>query len=766
MAWNLDRALGGKALGPHPAFLSSDPISTYSPGNPREDAVVSQREAERHTSAYGGSQAIDHVYDCIGLYTDPVATAPYHLEKPDGTQLVRQKGKGTPPDHEVGPAAAYAILDKPNRYMLYGELMSLFVIDIMLVGNAYWYKLPTGDPAKPYDLYRLAPSYVKIKPGKLGPKSYEYQPPGAREKLILQPEDVIHFRRANPHSNFYGLGVIQGSGRAMDLELAITSTMSHYYGNKADPSLIIQSERRVSRDVFNKLRAQLRARTAGSSRAGELLVLEAGLKASTLSASASDALFDKLSVMSRDRVYTKFHVSPLLFGILDSAGQNKVSDMRREFDNYTLRPFMTNLANQVTAGLMAEFDVVFKIDHRSILPADEATKVGESLGKLPGVKIREVRRAYAQFGIDESTGDPEVDELIINLPGENMDEDGQGVNGGDGLADKPLAGEPGRPPKPENTAAIGHGSPGGATAQGKALTGDRAGLTDLSGFRRPKLRDPIPPRRQRSFDEIRADFALRSVEEAIAARGKAVSTPAPDNRLPGEQRPADTFATARQTDIDNVTRSTTAALRAATVDLERALLDHVEGKALKTSDLVSRVRKSPAWKAFQKRVEAILDEAARDAAASGFMHSGLTPDDEVDYDALVKSVLYRPNGGVKSVVNTLRDRVVGKIKDTRAADGERHEFENAVRVTLAEWADGQAPTIADSEATEAYNEGTLTAAELSGVTQVYVTDGDDSDEPCQQANGQVWDLTKARENRKEHPNCRRAFIPLTVSEVA
>ena len=136
----------------------------------------------------------------------------------------------------------------------------------------------------------------------------------------------------------------------MDLELAITDTMAAYYENRADPSMIVQSERRVPRDVFNKLRAQLRARTAGSSKAGELLVLEAGLKASSLSTSAADALFAELSKMSRDRIFTKFRASPMLFGLLDEqSGSNKVSEIRREFDNSAVRPFLAKLSTQITA---------------------------------------------------------------------------------------------------------------------------------------------------------------------------------------------------------------------------------------------------------------------------------------------------------------------------------------------------------------------------------------------------------------------------------
>jgi HK97 family phage portal protein len=725
MAFDLDLALArtpeAKALSFHPAWASREPTSTYQPGGAsRTDAVLSQREAPRHFEAYGGPQAIDWVYDCIGLYADACSTAPYHLERPDGTKLVRRKSKGTPPDYEVGPADLYSLLDKPNPYMLYDELISLLVIDLLLVGNGYWFKWNPGTPAMA--LYRLAPSHVRIVPDKYGPKGYKYQPPGARDPIVIRPENIVHFRRPNPHSQYYGMGVIQGAGRAMDLEIALTDTIASYYENKADPSMIVQAERRIPRDVFQKLRAQLRARASGSRNAGELLVLENGLKASSLSTSASDALFEELSKMSRDRIFTKFRASPMLFGLIDqSAGSNRVSDVRREFDNSTLRPFMARLQRQITAALTEAWDVNFFIDHRSILPAEEAIKAAESLAKAPGVKVREIRAAYDWMGLEESTGDSTIDEMVLNLPGEDMDEDGQPLEGDAAFADRPLGSEAGRPPKGENTRAFPAGS---------------------------QARSP----EQKALD------ALASLEAKIGAKAE-------DSRLPGEIRPDDTFASARQTDIDSITNSITVELRDAVTELERGLLDTVEGKALKSSDLVSRIRRSPAWVAFRDRVSRILEDGAKQAAASGVMHSGLTPDEDVDYDEIAKTIVHRPEG-LRSIIKTLRDRVANRVKEARAADAERPEFEAAVRSAITEWSDSQAVAIADSEATEAYNEATLTVAELSGVGSVFVVEEEDApDEPCQEARGQVWDIAKARANRKEHPRCRRAFIPLTSERV-
>jgi HK97 family phage portal protein len=736
MGFDLDRAVAaqqeGKALGYHPGFSDGTPTTVYSPGQPRTDAKITKREAKRHAEAYGGVEAIDHVYDAIGLYADPAGSAPYHLEKEDGTKLVHFKTKGTPPDHEVGPEDLYQLLRKPNPFMLYKELMSLLVIDLMLTGDAYWYKLENNAFNQPKQLYRLCPAYVSIIPGKLGPKRYEYQPPGVKDPLKIEPVDLIHFKRPNPHSAYHGMGVIQGGGRAMDLELSVTDTMASYYENKADPSMIVQSERRVPRDVFNKLRAQLRARASGSKKAGELLVLEAGLTATSLSTTAADAMFDKLSKMTRDRIYAKFRASAKLFGLLDDAGgTDKIADARREFDNYALRPFLDGIQDAITDGLTKPgWDVNHVIDYRTLLPAEDAVKVGGEIAKIPGIKVRELRRMYAQFGIDESTGDPEIDEFVLNMPGPEMDEDGMIVDPVTGkrvagqsvkAADRPLPGEPGRPPKGENTRGFG-------STAGKALT----------------------------IAEIEARLTEMGAGKALNTAGEHVQI---GNKLENEQRPDDPFASARKVDIDAAMGSIAAQLRDAAHTLERGLLDTMEGKALKTSDIVKRVQQSQAWASFKERVTAILEEGARTAAISGVMHSGKVPEEDIDYDDIAKTIVHRPDG-VRSILATIKKRVSNKIKETRERDGERGDYESAIRAAINDWTSSQVVTIADSEATEAYNEAVLTAFELSGEDQVYVEDGDDHDEPCAEANGSVWNIDYARQHRKEHPRCRRAFLSL------
>ncbi len=66
---------------------------------------------------------------------------------------------------------------------------------------------------------------------------------------------------------------------------------------------------------------------------------------------------------------------------------------------------------------------------------------------------------------------------------------------------------------------------------------------------------------------------------------------------------------------------------------------------------------------------------------------------------------------------------------------------------------------------ESENTGSLITAAQLGARYVRVSDGHgmDTDEPCTQANGQVWTILYALAHKIEHPNCRRAFSPLPAS---
>lgn len=743
------QAAGGKAITGNRFLYGDGPAAVYVPGqnNGRERPLVSQREAGHHLQAFGGTEAIDIVMDAVGLYSDTASTAAWHLEKNGENVWSSLTDEGT--DKRFESPQLLNLLRNPNPYQDYIELIELLVIDLLLVGNAYWLKYRMTADGRPLALYRLAPPYVKIKQDDQGTAKYYYQPAGVSEPVAFDPSEVIHFKRPNPHSANYGMGIIKGGGRPFDLELALTDATASYMENKADPSLIIQSERRVPRDVFNKLRAQLRARTSGTKRTGELLVLEAGLKSSTLTPTARDAMYAELADKSIDRILAMFRANRKLIGLPPAGadGTDKVQDIRREFDNKALRPFLDKLQTRITEGLVSAYGYTYHIDYRYTMSQEDAVKLTSEFGSIPGVKVSEVREFMVVAGMlsDASTGDSDIDEMVLNLPGNDLGPTGQPVDsqgnplpgaGGAGFADRGLAGEAGRPPLGKNTKAFPKGG---------------APLPAGAAVRRPKASGKALP----SMDEIK--LRLQLIEDQRRIEGKAVETSR--NPLPGEQGPKDVLAEARVSDADALIAQMREELSGAPVHaLERALLDHAEGKAFDPKTTIKRIRESVAWETFRSMVADVMTKyAVRALSSASAQHSsiGIVPDEPLDYDKIAAELVNRPEG-VDSVVGTLKKAVISKVDG--AADA-KPDVDAAIHKAVTDWRSTQAETVAMTEIVESYNEGSLLVMESAGVSDVIVFEEEDApDEPCIEARGKTWPIAYARKHRTEHPRCRRAFV--------
>jgi HK97 family phage portal protein len=738
MLRDLIQAHAGKALVTNPGFedpgrpvgvvdLNLGRIPGRNPNTGMSGGLrLGQKGAQRHLSAYGGEQAMDWVMDCARYIADTVANADYHFETPQGAVAKRMPGDPVAP-----PDALNRLFEAPNPYMDYIEMMELMVIDLLLVGNAYWMKWRTNEKDQPLALYRLAPSYVEVTTKPWGIGSYIYQIPNA-DKLEVEPQEVIHFKLANPDAAnpFYGLGLISGAGRAADLEIALTDTQGSYYENHAMPSVTVETARRVPRDVFKKIRAQLRSRAQGPKNAGELLVLEAGLKLNAIAPTALAAAYREMSMFSRDRTFAWFRMSPKLVGINDQAGGvDKLSEVQRQFDVKTARPLMNKIQTKLSKELTMAWNLNYAIDYEYQLDPEEQAKMAGQFAEIPGITIDEARK-FAGLGPHP---EKDIGEMTINLPGEDGGTGAPGDPTEKGIPDRNLPGEAGRPPNPGKTRAF------------------------------PKKGQPMP--KGAKVRRAKAKPAGKSVTEVLAALEVLEAKALQDPGTPAE----DTLSERRVADVDETVSTFQAALHDAAFTLNHEIVGSLaepEGKAFNAKDVRSKIKNSPGWKTFKnKATEAYEHALVKVMSAAAIHHSdlGLRPAGEIDYQKLIDELILRKESGVAAITQTFQDELMAKVSDLRAENATLAEVEAALLAAITHWQETKALDIAVTEATRGYNASTLAVAEDSGIGHVLVSDGTDHDEPCIEANGETWTIAKAQSNMLEHPRCRRAFVPLISS---
>ncbi len=68
--------------------------------------------------------------------------------------------------------------------------------------------------------------------------------------------------------------------------------------------------------------------------------------------------------------------------------------------------------------------------------------------------------------------------------------------------------------------------------------------------------------------------------------------------------------------------------------------------------------------------------------------------------------------------------------------------------------------IAIAEFIRARNLGSIAVFERAGVQNVLISDGLEFDQPCVDADGQIWTLEQYKANPLEHPRCRRQATPI------
>lgn len=412
--------------------------------------AIQDRNARGNLSTYGGDNAIDYVGESIDLISQTASASEWHVER-DGQVLVPKRAPTqSAADVSEAPADLVNLLARPNPWQGWSEFIELLVVDFLLAGNGYWLKYrPVA--GKPLSLYRLHPEKVKVFAGdKKLVDHYEYSPGGSQPPLKYQPDQVVHFRRTNPHDEHIGLGIISAGPRIFDIELAMTDSMNSYYANGTRLSGVLESERPLPASIFAKIRNQIATLYSGARNSYQVPILENGLKWKTVSATAAEAEYRYLAPQSRDRILSLLRVPKPLLGIGEGFDRATVREAQRTFDNKTMRPFLDRLGECITIGLTQPgWGLDFRFDYEYVMPVEDRLDLGQAFGSLPGVTVKEVREQVGlpPLGPDKKDDQGKViDDIVLNLPGDNEN--------ASKIKDRPLGSEPGRPPNGENTGSF------------------------------------------------------------------------------------------------------------------------------------------------------------------------------------------------------------------------------------------------------------------------------------------------------------------------
>jgi len=282
---------------------------------------------------------------------------------------------------------------------------------LLLHGNAY-VQIITDPVGQVAELFALRPERVSVEADAGGwPVAYRYRVGERVTRLVAdgpRPE-VVHLKSFHPLDDHYGLGCLGAAAGAIALHNAAARWNKALLDNAARPSGALVHDPGdgsvLSREQFERLRAEMEAGFAGAGNAGRPMLLEGGLKWQALSLTPADMDFVALKAAAAREIACSFGVPPMLLGLPGDATYANYREASRALWRLAILPLADTIFAGLAQGLGGWFDAPWLR-----VNADRVTALAEDRERLwaqvnaAGFLSDEEKRAMLGLDADHAGG--------------------------------------------------------------------------------------------------------------------------------------------------------------------------------------------------------------------------------------------------------------------------------------------------------------------------------------------------------------------------
>lgn len=269
----------------------------------------------------GGTSAM--VEACVSAYSQTVSMCPG-----DHWRTKRNGGR-----ERVTNSDLSRIIKEPNDYQTISDFLLNLVRSLYVDGNAYALAL-RNNRYEVDSLHLMHPemSYPEVLGGEIfyslgGNEVVSQRLTGASNQTLMVPaRDVLHVKLHTPH---YGAGhSLKGESplrQAVAMDLATSNAMTAqqfaFYTNQSRPSMVLQTDARMTREQTEQLREAWNEQARGLSQGG-VPILTSGLKPLPLTVNAQDAQMAEIMRMSDNRIALAFRIPLAILGVSAGSGSS------------------------------------------------------------------------------------------------------------------------------------------------------------------------------------------------------------------------------------------------------------------------------------------------------------------------------------------------------------------------------------------------------------------------------------------------------------
>ncbi|MCQ2137881.1 MAG: phage portal protein [Bacteroidales bacterium] len=336
-----------------------------------------------------GSLALAAVWGCVRILSTSIGILPLHLYRrsADGRKL------------ENGHPAAL-LTQEPNEYWSRFDLMSWLMVNALIRGNGYARIIRDRRTFRPVSLQYLESDNVtpELVNGKL------YYRIGSTGE-VLESYEVLHIKGLGTDP-VIGLSPIAVHRLNLSLTYKAQEYGERFFSKGGNTSSVFEHPGELKKDAYERLKADLDARMAGSNNSHKPLLLEGGLKYQRVNIPLEDAQFIQTRKYQTTEIASIYGVPPHMLGNLDKATYNNTELQGIEYVTYSLMPWLRKIELEFGRKLLFEeekADLYFAFNVNGLMRGDaksrsEFYKNMTLIGAMNANEVRELEEMPAYDG--------------------------------------------------------------------------------------------------------------------------------------------------------------------------------------------------------------------------------------------------------------------------------------------------------------------------------------------------------------------------------
>lgn len=315
-----------------------------------------------------GSLRQSTVYQCVRIVSEAIASLPLGLFRKDGKRSI-----------EVMDHPALETLAQPNDWMTQHELLQFCVAHNELSGNAYLFKVRTGE-GRTRRLYPVRPAECTVEQIQDWSLLYTI---GTDRGIAgsYGPDRVMHFRNFGT-DGYMGLSTIRLHREQIGLSLQMQRHAAALFANGAQLGRFFVTPHQLGDPEFARLKAEIKANAEGAQNSGKSMLLDNGLDVKSVAMNNEDAQFIELAQLTTAQIAGLFQVPLFMVNQTEKSTTwgSGMEQIGRAFVNYALKPRLSRLTQTLKRELLLPDE---RRNHYFAFDTDEFV-MGDFLQRMQG----------------------------------------------------------------------------------------------------------------------------------------------------------------------------------------------------------------------------------------------------------------------------------------------------------------------------------------------------------------------------------------------